>query len=58
MRLSLGSVLYVLAVVITVVVVAAKYFDASFPPVTGWAMRDPAQSLLIALALSFVARFT
>ena len=58
MRLSLGSVLYVIAVVITVVVVAAKYFGASFPPVTGWAMRDPAQSLLIALALSFVARFT
>ena len=50
--------LYVIAVVITVVVVAAKYFDASFPPVTAWAMRDPAQSLLVALALSFVARFT
>ena len=58
MRLSLGSVLYVIAVVITVVVVAAKYFDASFPPVTAWAMRDPAQSLLVALALSFVAPFT
>jgi hypothetical protein len=58
MRLSLGFVLYVIAVVITVVVVAAKYFDASFPPVTVWAMRDPAQSLLIALALSFVSRFT
>jgi hypothetical protein len=58
MRLSLGFVLYIIAVVITVVVVAAKYFDASFPPVTAWAMRDAAQSLLIALALSFVARFT
>ena len=58
MRLSVGWLLYVMAVVITAVVVAAKYFDASFPPVTAWAMRDPAQSLLIALALSFVARFS
>ena len=58
MRLSVGWLLYGLAVVITLVVVAAKYFGASFPPVTGWAMRDPAQSLLVALALSFVARFT
>jgi hypothetical protein len=39
------------------VVVAAKYFGVSLPPVTEWAMRDPAQSLLIALALSFIARF-
>lgn len=58
MRFSLGFVLYVIAVVITVVVVAAKCFDASFPPVTAWVMHDAAQSLLIALALSFVARFT
>jgi hypothetical protein len=34
MRFSVGFVLYVIA--ITVVVVAAKYFEASFPPVTGW----------------------
>jgi hypothetical protein len=57
MRLSLGFVLYVLAILITVVVIAAKYFGASFPPVTAWAMRDPAQSLLIALALVFVSRY-
>jgi hypothetical protein len=57
MRFSVGFLLYVIAIVITVVVVAAKYFDASFPPVTGWAMRDPAQSLLIALVLSFLSRF-
>ena len=57
MSLSLASVLYVIAIIITVVVVAAKYFGASFPPVTTWAMRDPAQSLLIALALSFISRF-
>ena len=57
MRISLGFVLYVLAVLITVVVIAAKYFGASFPPVTAWAMRDPAQSLLIALALVFVSRY-
>lgn len=57
MRLSVGFVLYVIAVIITVVVVAAKYFGASLPPVTAWAMRDPAQSLLVALALSFLSRF-
>jgi Mg/Co/Ni transporter MgtE len=57
MNRSVGFVLYVIAVVITVVVVAAKYFGVSLPPVTEWAMRDPAQSLLIALALSFIARF-
>jgi hypothetical protein len=57
MRISLGFVLYVLAVLITVVVIAAKYFGASLPPVTAWAMRDPAQSLLIALALVFVSRY-
>jgi hypothetical protein len=57
MRISLSFVLYVLAVLITVVVIAAKYFGASLPPVTAWAMRDPAQSLLIALALVFVSRY-
>src|SRR5437868_1820754 len=30
-RISLGFVLYVLAILITVVVIAAKYFGASFP---------------------------
>jgi hypothetical protein len=55
--MRVGFVLYIIAVVITVVVVAAKYFGVSLPPVTAWAMRDPAQSLLIALALSFLSRF-
>jgi hypothetical protein len=57
MRISLGFVLYVLAILITVVVIAAKYFGASFPPITAWAMRDPAQSLLVALALVFASRY-
>lgn len=57
MRLSVGSVLYVVAIVITVLVIAAKYFGFQAPPITGWVMRDPTQSLLLALLLSFVARW-
>lgn len=57
MRLSVGSLLYIVAIAITIVVIAAKYFGVSAPPVTAWAMRDPAQSLLLALLLSFVARW-
>ena len=57
MRLTVGSVLYVAALVMTAIVVAAKYFGLSFPPVTAMAMKDPAQTLLLALLLSFVARF-
>ena len=56
MRL-LGYLLYLLAVVITVVVIAAKYFGVSVPNVTAVVMRDPAQSLLGALLLSLVSRW-
>lgn len=57
MKVSIGHALYVIAVVITVVVVAAKYFGVSVPTVTAWAMRDPAQSLLVALVLALVSRW-
>ena len=53
----LGHLLYLLAVVITVVVIAAKYFGVSVPNVTEVVMRDPAQSLLGALLLSLVSRW-
>ncbi len=57
MKISIGHVLYVLAIIITVIVVAAKYFGVSVPTVTAWAMRDPAQSLLLALALALISRW-
>ena len=57
MTFSVGAVLYVIAVLLTVVVVASKYFALTLPKVTAWAMRDPAQSLLLALALALVSRW-
>ena len=53
----IGYVLYLAAVMITVVVVAAKYFGVSLPPSAALVMKDPAQSLLIALALALVSRW-
>ena len=52
-----GYLLYIVAVVITAVVIGAKYFGVSIPNVTELLMRDPTQSLLGALALSLVARW-
>ena len=57
MNLSVGHAMYVIAIIITAVVVASKYFGVTVPTVTAWAMRDAAQSLLIALALAFVSRW-
>ena len=57
MKNTIGYVLYLAAVIITVVVVAAKYFGVSLPPSAAWVMKDPAQSLLIALALALVSRW-
>ena len=57
MKLNIGYVLYVIAIVITGVVVASKYFGVTVPSVTGWAMRDPAQSLLLALAFALISRW-
>ena len=57
MKPTIGHLLYVLAIVITGVVVASKYFGVALPPVTAWAMRDPTQSLLLALALSLISKW-
>lgn len=57
MRNLLGYILYLLAVAITVLVIGAKYFGLNLPPVTGMLMSDAARSLIIALALSLVARW-
>ena len=57
MKNIIGYVLYLAAVIITVVAAAAKYFGVSLPPSAAWVMKDPAQSLLIALALALVSRW-
>jgi hypothetical protein len=57
MRLSVGYLFYIVAIVITVLVVAAKYFGVSVEPVTAWVMRDSTASLLTALALSLISRW-
>ena len=53
----LGYILYLLAVAITVLVIAGKYFGVHVAYVDGAIMGDPARSLLVALLLSFVARW-
>ena len=57
MKNIIGYVLYLAAVIITVVVVAVKYFGVSLPPSAALVMKDPAQSLLIALALALVSKW-
>ncbi len=57
MRGLLGYILYLLAIAITVLVIANKYFGVDLPPVTAILMKDAAQSLIIALVLSFIARW-
>jgi hypothetical protein len=57
MRRVLGYILYLLALAITVLVVAAKYFNFGYPPVTPLLMSDPTRSLLIALALAFISKW-
>ena len=53
----IGYVLYAIGVIITIAVIAAKYFGVVLPPPTNLVMNDPAQSLLVALALSLAARW-
>ena len=53
----LGWLMYIAAIAITVLVVASKYFGVNVAPVTAMAMRDPAASLLLALGLSFIAKW-
>ena len=57
MKRSAGHLLYIAAVSITALVIASKYFGVSVPTATAWVMRDPTQSLLLALLLTFVARW-
>lgn len=57
MRVSIGYLLYVIAIAITGLVVAAKYFHVSIPPVTGWLMADATASLLLALVLALLSRW-
>ena len=57
MRNLLGYVLWLLAVAITGVVVAVKYFSFGLPAGTGWLMTDPARSLLIAIGLSLISKW-
>jgi hypothetical protein len=54
MHSSFGDILYVIAIIIGAVVVAAKYFKFTIPTVTEWVMRDPVASLLIALAFAVI----
>ncbi len=53
----LGTLLYLAAIAITALVIAAKYFGVVVPNATAYIMRDPAQSLLVALAMSLAARW-
>ena len=58
MRHLLGYFLYLLAIAITGVVVAVKYFSfGGAPGVTSVIMNDSTRSLLVALVLSLVARW-
>jgi hypothetical protein len=57
MQRVLGYILYIIAIAITGLVVAAKFFSLGYPPVTPLLMKDPANSLLIALALAFVSKW-
>ena len=57
MKLSVGFVLYAVAVIITGLVIADKYFGYSFAPLTPWVMRDATASLLLALALALLSRW-
>ena len=56
----LGYVLYLLALAITVAVVMAKYNLMALPQVpvlTGFVTSDHARALLVALLLSFIAKW-
>jgi hypothetical protein len=53
----LGYILYIVALAITGLVVAAKYFSFGYPPITPLLMKDPTLSLLVALALAFISKW-
>jgi hypothetical protein len=53
----IGSLFYIVAIVIAALVVAAKYFGVSVQPVTAWLMEDSTASLLGALVLALISRW-
>lgn len=57
MKITVSYLLYVIAIVITGLVVAAKYFDYSVPVVSPLVMHDAAASLLVAIVLALVSRW-
>ena len=57
MKVSVGYLFYVIAIAITGLVVAAKYFAFTVPTVTPMVMRDSTASLLLALALALLSRW-
>ncbi len=57
MKVSIGYLLYVIAIIITGLVVAAKYFAFQVPTLSPMVMRDSTASLLLALALALLSRW-
>ncbi len=57
MKVSIGYLFYAVAIAITGLVVAAKYFNVQVPPVTALLMADATASLLAALALALLSRW-
>jgi len=55
--MSLGYILWVLAVAIAVIVGLAKFMAISIPVITPALMGDSTLSLFIALALSLIAKW-
>jgi hypothetical protein len=54
--MRLGYLLWLIAVIIAVLVGLSKYAGISVPQVTDILMRDPAQSLFVALGLAVLAK--
>ncbi len=57
MKVSVGYLFYVIAIAITGLVIASKYFHVAIAPVTGWLMADSTASLLLALVLALLSRW-
>lgn len=57
MRVSVGYLLYVIAIAITGLVVASKYFAFSVTTLTPLVMHDSTASLLLALVLALLSRW-
>ena len=57
MKVSISYLLYVVAIAITALVIASKYFHYEIAPVSGWVMHDSTASLLFALVLALISRW-